>query len=185
MTYLVAVYGEEDGHELFFSILKLLRISKVSHIGIDTQGRIHKLLNDAAHALIVETSDRNSLLCGGDILIFKKSFSKDYLTLPDGKFTNIIIPDGQSLIIHGIPNGQSVVACGANLKSSVTISSNTEGRLCMFIQRKLSNLLGEAIEPEELSLALRENTSEYNAMASALCCIMLGVDANKFSHIEI
>ena len=180
MTYLVAVYGETDKHNLFFNILNLLKLSNISYIGITMQGKIHKYLNGSAQALIVETSDKNTLTCGGDILIFKNNISKIDISLPLLNFKNIIIPDSKASFIRGNINGQTIIACGPNIKSSVTISSNINGKLCIFIQRQLSNLQGNEIEPQELPIFLKEGTSEYNTICSALCCILLGVDPEKF-----
>ena len=147
MAYLTVVYGNDPNEGIFSGLLRLLDALDLGYIASDARGGLYRRGKDA-DVFIAETSCREALFSGGDILIVKR----DVRALPKSSFAYVILPDEHTLFISADTAGQTVISCGINHKSSVTVSSNAGAKLCMFIQRKFTRLNGDVICQQALPI---------------------------------
>ncbi|MBR2742698.1 MAG: hypothetical protein IKD89_03820 [Clostridia bacterium] len=180
MTYLTAVYGDDADDALFSALLRLAEASGFSYAASDARGRLYRRAG-AADVFFSETRGPCALSCGADILILKRSAR----TMPRGRFGYIILSDECAPYIGKHADAGTVITCGINQKSSVSVSSNAEAGVLMFIQRRIVSLSGETLEPQELCVPTREGTHGYDAMAAVICCLILGGEYEKIKNIRI
>ena len=182
MTYLVTIYGKNDDERHLHALLRLLNAGGIPFIAVNSRGGAYRSGTDAV-VVINETSDAGALSHGGDMLILKENIPHDE-KLNIGDFSAMLLPDEYTPYI--ITNSAcSVITCGNHQKSSVTVSSNSDGCVCMFIQRRLSTLYGGVTEPQEVILSLRADTSVYDAMSAAVCRMMIDESFDTYGTISV
>jgi hypothetical protein len=70
------------------------------------------------------------------------------------------------------------IGCGMSGKNTVTVSSNLEQDLNIFLQRNIKTITGSIIGVEEIRLKNPDGLSPYNLMAGAIGALICDIDAS-------
>lgn len=73
-----------------------------------------------------------------------------------------------------------VITCGMNAKSTFTVSSCTDGYMLTALQRILTDLNGNEIEPAEFKIKIGKAYTPFAVMASALILLLNGITPDSF-----
>lgn len=120
-------------------INKLIESNKVIII---TKDNINKYFNREIDVLVIED----------------KTIKNKDLELLCNHSKYILVQDNVNLNIQ-LKNEANIITFGFNHKSTVTVSSISEEKIILCIQRKIESLNHKLIEPQEMII---ENDAEYN-----------------------
>lgn len=68
-----------------------------------------------------------------------------------------------------------VISCGMNSKNTITLSSINSENLLASLQRTVTDIKGNDIEPEEFKITLKRKYHPYSVMASVAILLLCGV----------
>ena len=88
----------------------------------------------------------------------------------------LLMPD----VLSVIPTCNTAISYGMSTKSSVTLSSIGK-RSVLSLQRELTTLNGNILEPQEIPIENPFSLSEYALMASSAAMLILGVSPKNLS----
>lgn len=98
--------------------------------------------------------------------------------------TDIILPSGAVGICEDsdlaalkilMANGATVITCGMNPKSTVTLSSLTPSSALVSLQRTVTDIFGKNAEPCEFGIKLNRGRSPFAVTASAAVLLLAGI----------
>lgn len=105
------------------------------------------------------------------------------------RFANQVFPDG----ITGVCEdsnlkalsifkscGTPVISCGMNGKNTVTLSSLGSTSLLASLQRTVTDLCGNEVDPAEFKIKLTKQYSPFAVMASAAVLLLVGIKPDVF-----
>ena len=115
---------------------------------------------------------------GSGILFFKNSFdSKAPIAVPEG-FLCAFEPQNQRAAAFLRAAGAAAVTCGMCAKDTLSISSLDYGAAALSLQRSISTVSGDVVEPGEITVKLRSAVSPRQMLAVCMVLLMAGVDAS-------
>lgn len=71
-----------------------------------------------------------------------------------------------------------VISCGMNQKNTITLSSINSDTLLASLQRTVTDIRGNEIEPEEFKIKLKKQYLPFSVMASTAILILCGIIPN-------
>lgn len=69
----------------------------------------------------------------------------------------------------------AVISCGMSPKNTITLSSRSENTLLLSLQRTITDIFGNTIEPAEFLIRIKNNYSEFPIMASIAVMLIYGI----------
>lgn len=115
----------------------------------------------------------------GGILFFKNSFASEKpVVIPDG-FLCAFEPQNQRAAALLREAGAAAVTCGMCAKDTLSISSLDYGEAALSLQRSISTVDGEVVEPREIAVRLRTPASPRQMLAVCMVLLMSGVDSSQ------
>lgn len=73
-----------------------------------------------------------------------------------------------------------VICCGMGTKNTITLSSINSDTLLTTLQRTVTDIKGNEIEPEEFKIKLKKNYQPFSVMASVAVMLLCGVIPKEF-----
>lgn len=77
-------------------------------------------------------------------------------------------------------SGISVISCGMNSKSTLTLSSLSTDTVLASLQRIITDNNGKEIEPFEFKIKLKKNYNPFSVTASAVILLIYGIIPKEF-----
>ena len=104
---------------------------------------------------------------------------KERTPLPHG-WTGICEDENRNALYYFQKSGISVITCGMNPKSTVTLSSLREEGLLLSVQRSFSDLDGNTVEPSEYQIKVSQPIPTFIAAAVTAALLFHGIEPNQF-----
>lgn len=154
-----------------------------------TENEIIEILTKSGASYI---SDRR-ILAGNEKIIIISEYKKTELKINKGiavfiddtdRFIGQKFPDGIIGICEDCnskaleifyENKIPVITCGMNAKNTIAISSISSNTLLASLQRRITDIGGNVIEPEEFKVKLSKKYLPYSVMASITILILCGI----------
>ena len=73
-----------------------------------------------------------------------------------------------------------LISCGMNPKSTVTLSSINKDTVSVFLQRIITDINGNDIEPFEFKIKLKKSYSQFSLLSSAVILLIYGITPKEF-----
>ena len=113
------------------------------------------------------------------ILFFKNSFDSDSpISIPDG-FLCAFEPQNQRAAALLRAAGAAAVTCGMCAKDTLSISSLDYGAAALSLQRSITTLDGDVVEPRDITVELHSTVSPRQMLAVCMVLLMAGVDSSR------
>ena len=166
------IYGEKN--DLRISHLLAKTISAKAGVEYISFEGLKPLGNQPSSYIVFDTDQTVFSEHSKTILIFKKQF--DYSKKLHLQKDSIIIFEGSnSRAINYIGKSNcNTLCCGVHSKDTISLSANTDNRSCISIQREITTISGNIIEPMELAVNHLYPEEPYTLLAT--CAALLVCD---------
>lgn len=77
-------------------------------------------------------------------------------------------------------NGTPVISCGMGNKNTITLSSLGNKALLISLQRIITDISGDDIEPIDIKISVKKSYSTFSIMASAAVLLLKGIIPKQF-----
>ncbi|NLF35004.1 MAG: hypothetical protein GX585_03450 [Clostridiales bacterium] len=94
----------------------------------------------------------------------------------------VLLPGGAGPLAHAF-QAESAVSYGASPKDTLTISSLSEERLCLALQRELVTVDGTVVDRQELVLPFSKGRAALPFLASVGALLLLSVPPEELSAV--
>ena len=112
-------------------------------------------------------------------IYFKNSFDSDSpISIPDG-FLCAFEPQNQRAAALLRAAGAAAVTCGMCAKDTLSISSLDYGAAALSLQRSITTLDGDVVEPRDITVELHSTVSPRQMLAVCMVLLMAGVDSSR------
>ena len=112
------------------------------------------------------------------ILFLKNSFDSDMpIAIPDG-FLCAFEPQNQRAAALLRAAGAAAVTCGMCAKETLSISSLDYGAAALSLQRSITTVSGDVVEPRDITVELHSAVSPRQMLAVCMVLLMAGVDSS-------
>ena len=163
----------QKSFELLFSSHGILEISSSNII-----------TNSYNSESIVSITDNLKQLINKGIVIFTPNSSIKYDGLISDDTVCIVNSNDKNSIEYICNNRLSAVTCGLSDKDTFTISGASEDQVSVCLQRTITTLSGNVIDPREFVINLSRQVPLYNIMA-VIAIITLTDNVNLLDNITI
>ncbi len=137
---------------------------------------LRKIGGEDARFLVCDCEKIPRVEGGGGILFFKNSFdSETPIVIPDG-FLCAFEPQNQRAAALLRAAGTAAVTCGMCAKDTLSISSLDYGAAALSLQRSISTVSGEVMEPRDITVELHTQVSPRQMLAVCMVLLMAGMD---------
>ena len=139
---------------------------------------LRKIGEDEARFLVCDCERIPKVEGSSGILFLKNSFDSDMpIAIPDG-FLCVFEPQNQRAAALLRAAGAAAVTCGMCAKETLSISSLDYGAAALSLQRSITTVSGDVVEPRDITVELHSAVSPRQMLAVCMVLLMAGVDSS-------
>lgn len=139
---------------------------------------LRKVGNGEARFLVCDCERIPKVEGSSGILFLKNSFDSDMpIAIPDG-FLCAFEPQNQRAAALLRAAGAAAVTCGMCAKETLSISSLDYGAAALSLQRSITTVSGDVVEPRDITVELHSAVSPRQMLAVCMVLLMAGVDSS-------
>ncbi len=130
----------------------------------------------------VECNNRATLNIHEGIIVTIGKFTSDCYLNIIGNFKGVVFSTDKSALKMLKEKKITSITCGMAAEDTLILSSITDSAAIICLQRKITTLSGNIIEPAEYKVTLKNKITDYALLAAAAILLLCGIEPNGLEY---